>query len=155
MNDKSFIETTIANYSMAMETRDHFKNGASLKSQTSRRNLMKKSFAIVLVAIVIFAMEACSSNSSQSISINNNLLGAWEGENSFLLFFDNGTHYNSRYSYSAKYSIHENYLMITNGNYQGSESSSLYTFDVSGDTLTLLEYGYSEERKVTFKKAKK
>jgi hypothetical protein len=28
----------IANYSGAMETRDHFKNGASLKSQTSRSN---------------------------------------------------------------------------------------------------------------------
>ena len=146
-----------------METGDHFKNKASLKSQTSRINLMKKIFAIALVMIVILLMESCSSNSSnslqsqsQTISINNNLIGAWEGEyNSFLFFFDNGTYYGNRFKGSGRYSIHENFIMLTTVDYNGGESSSLYTFSVSGDTLILLEYGYSEERKVTFKKVKK
>jgi len=35
------IEKAVANQSEAMETRDHFKNGACLKSQTSRRNILK------------------------------------------------------------------------------------------------------------------
>ena len=160
MTDKSLIEAAVANLSGAMETRDHFRNGASLKSQTSRINLMKKIFAIALVMIVILPMESCSSNSSQSqsqpISINNNLFGAWEGEyNNFLFFFDNGTYYGRRFESSGKYSIHENFIMLTSVGHQGSESSSLYTFSVSGDTLTLLQYGNSEERKVTFKKVKK
>jgi len=34
------IETAVANRSGAMETRDHFKNGASSKSQMSRENLI-------------------------------------------------------------------------------------------------------------------
>ena len=161
MTDKSLIKASVANFSDVMETRDHFKNGASLKSQTSRINLMKKIITIALVIFVILSMESCSSNSSQAqaqsqpISINNNLFGAWEGEYGFLFFFDNGTYYGSGFRESGKYSIYENYIMLTYIGYQGSESSYLYTFSVSGDTLTLLEYGASEDRKVTFKKVKK
>ena len=147
-------------YYSVVKAENQVKNGASLKSQTSRINLMKKIFAIVLVMIVILSMKSCSSNSSQSqsqpISINNNLFGAWEGEyNSFLFFFDNGTYYGRGLESSGRYSIHENFIMLTSVGYNGGESSSLYTFSVSGDTLTLLLYGNSEERKITFKKVKK
>ena len=54
------IETAVANQSEAMETRDHFKNGASSKSQMSRRNFHL--FFTVLVAIM-FSMVACGGGS--------------------------------------------------------------------------------------------
>ena len=36
------IETAVANYCGAMESRDHFKNGANLKSQMNRDNMIKR-----------------------------------------------------------------------------------------------------------------
>ena len=51
-----------------METRDHFKNGASLKSQTSKGNKMKKAF-FLLVALISFGM---SVNAQQTVIIQQN-----------------------------------------------------------------------------------
>ena len=135
-----------------MEAETISKNGASLKSHTSKRNLMKKIFALAIVMLVIFPITACSSNSSQtqSITINKNLIGVWEGEiygrKSGLVFFDNGTYYNGN-NYGVNYSIYENIIML---------DGSLYTFSISGDTLTLVRYGYedNERNRQTFKKVK-
>ena len=67
MTDKNLIGATVANFSGEMETRDHFKNGASLKSQTSRiyRNVsisMKKLFVAALVSAFMSGFASCSKN---------------------------------------------------------------------------------------------
>jgi len=47
---RKLIETTVANCSEAMETRDHFKNGAQLKSHTNRVNL------VIFVCLLFFCI---------------------------------------------------------------------------------------------------
>jgi len=147
----------------AMEADTISKHGAILKSHTSRRNLMKKIFAIAFAMLVMFPMTACSSNSSQSQSINNNLIGVWEGKDwsgfdAVFVFFANGAYGQYRQrdrTYGGKYSTYSNLLMLTEVGNQGSESNSLFTFNISGNTLTLIRYGdSSEESKVSFKKVK-
>ena len=60
------IETAIANRSEAMEFRDHFKNGASSKSQMSRGNFFL--IIISLMTIIMFSMVACGGSGSRSSS---------------------------------------------------------------------------------------
>ena len=43
------IETAVANQSESMESRDHFKNGASLKSHTSRGNIIHSITALIFL----------------------------------------------------------------------------------------------------------
>ena len=155
-----------ANHGGAMEAETISKNAASLKSHTSKRNLMKKIFALAIVMLVIFPITACSSNSSnssqtqaQSITINKNLIGVWEeADGRTLVFFDNGTYYAGANIYNiidyggGNYSIYENIIMLT----RNSGGSSLCTFSISGDTLTLLQYGSedNENNRRIFKKVK-
>ena len=57
------MKTKVSKSSRAMESRDHFKNGASLKSQMSKVNILRKSrfalltTAIILSVTVVFAQE--------------------------------------------------------------------------------------------------
>ena len=48
------IEAAVANHSGAMESRNHFKNGASLKSLTIRANVLRKAFFALLTTIITF-----------------------------------------------------------------------------------------------------
>ena len=52
-NSNLTIGTAVANQSGAIESRYHFKNGASLKSRMSRRNLLKN--AILFFIVICFA----------------------------------------------------------------------------------------------------
>ena len=49
------INEVAANQSSAMDARDHFKNGADLKSQTSRGNFLRKSCFALLAAGIVFS----------------------------------------------------------------------------------------------------
>jgi len=57
------IETAIANRSEAMETRDHFNNGASSKSLTSRCNL----FMIVCAVLVCLIVVGCDTKTKKGV----------------------------------------------------------------------------------------
>jgi len=72
------IETAVINRSEAMEAGDHFKNGASSKSQMSRRNF--GFFYLILTATVIMFFAACNkdevnSNSDSYVIIEENTAG--------------------------------------------------------------------------------
>ena len=71
------IETAVANCSEAifssakpMESGDHFKNGASSKSQMSRGNFLRKACFVLLAACVIFS--GCSNESDNDGKDDNN-----------------------------------------------------------------------------------
>jgi len=139
-----------------MEPETISKNGASPKSQTIRRNQVNMIFAIALVLLFMLLITVCSSNSSQSISVNKNLIGVWEGDRISIVFFDNGTYYgrfDTQENFNGgRYSIYDNVIMLTRNISGGYESSHRYTFSISGNTLTLIEYEKTSE--VTFKKVK-
>jgi len=72
------FKTAVVNQSEAMEFRNHLKNGASPKSQTSRRNQlsvkMNSIFSAILI-VAVFLFSGCASIVSKSIyplSINSN-----------------------------------------------------------------------------------
>ena len=53
------VNEAAANDSRAMETRDHFKNGASPKSLTSRRNFKLFKYALLLIASLMICSISC------------------------------------------------------------------------------------------------
>jgi hypothetical protein len=70
-----FVEGgAVANESGAMETRDHLKNGASSKSQQSRRNILRKAcLGLVAAGVVVslgIGLSACSNAYAQGGKIN-------------------------------------------------------------------------------------
>jgi hypothetical protein len=64
----------------AMETGDHFKNGASPKSQTSRGNFLSWGLALLLCVCAVFS--SCSKDDDESGNDNHFLVGKWEAINS-------------------------------------------------------------------------
>jgi len=56
MKSKIAIGAAVANHSEAMETRDHFKNGASPKSQTSRGNIEKNGRKTLLIFLLMIGL---------------------------------------------------------------------------------------------------
>ena len=148
-----------------MESETISKNEASPKSHTIRRNPVIILFATAFVLLAIFTIATCSSSpsssasSSQSVTVNKNLIGLWEGEqynqNFGFVFFDNGTFCGGRYGRGVgKYSIYDNLLMMSRVGRDG-EYHDLYTYNISGNTLTLSAYGdTSEQSKITLKKVK-
>jgi len=60
------IETVVANYSDAMKSRDHFKNGASSKSHTIRGNFLK---IISMMFVLPFLLVSCGKNEMDDNSV--------------------------------------------------------------------------------------
>ena len=124
---------------------------------------MKRVISLVAVAVMlgVFSLNSCTSGYAQPTStgtINKNLIGVWKwsegGSSPFnhIVFFDNGAYLGGS-SEAGRYSIYNDVLMTSrNGN--AGEYGSLYTFSISGGTLTLIGYGDSEGNKATFKKVK-
>ena len=123
--------------------------------------LCKGLFVLVTAAMFgMFLFNSCMSGNAQPASagtINNNLIGVWEksGGNNYIsferfVFFDNGTYLGGS---PGRYSIYNDVLMTVNVG-RDSEYANLYTFSISGGTLTLLRYGSPEEQKTTYKKVK-
>jgi len=129
--------------------------------------LKRKAFVLVTAAMFgMFLINSCMSGNAQPAqtgTINRNLIGVWQREGNYtgnnlptshFAFFDNGTFFGYGSSgYAGKYSIYNDILML-NENSNSSQYGSLFTFSISGGTLTLLPYGASEENKTTFKKVK-
>ena len=161
----------------AMETRNHLKNGASLKSLTSKRNNVTIIKTITLALFIMFSTTACASGNSS----NSRLIGVWEleqgqgqgsnldfllrgsGGYNFLVFFDDGVFcaHIEREGRSpdtpivGNYSINDGILLLNfhNRQYGGTHRGhSLARFEVSGNTLTLTSFcGRSS---VTLKRAR-
>jgi len=62
------IETAVANRSEAMDARDHFKNGASSKSHTSRGSFL---LVFTVLLMVTFSIVACGGGGSKGSKIPN------------------------------------------------------------------------------------
>ncbi|MCL1821628.1 MAG: hypothetical protein FWG22_02270 [Prolixibacteraceae bacterium] len=75
------IETAVANQSGAMEARDHFKNGASLKSQMSRRNKylkkldITKSFTMILSVALCITLFSCNVSAQTNVQYYKGIVG--------------------------------------------------------------------------------
>jgi len=164
LNMKTFFFKT-NNQRSVMESETISKNEASPKSHTIRKNPVIILFATAFVLLAIFTIATCSSSPSsttQSVTVNKNLIGVWEVERNSqkasYVFFDNGTLCEKPQGYSSwyprKYSTYENILMSTSVGRDG-EDCRLYTFNISGNTLTLSAYGdTSDQSKITLKKVK-
>jgi len=75
-----------SSFSNVMETRDHSKNGASLKSHTSKRNILKI-FSILAVSVLLFS---CSKEDNDKNDFNNLPIGFIEPTNNYDLFRSTG-----------------------------------------------------------------
>ena len=76
MTNKSFIGTSVANCSEAMETRDHLKNGASLKSQANKVNIFMFVLTLFVVVSLGIGLSACDNANAQGS--NSNASVRWE-----------------------------------------------------------------------------
>jgi hypothetical protein len=67
MNQQNAKIKTTANYGSAMESGDHFKNGASQKSQKSRGNILMRSFAVISILLLSNCVTIAYSQNCESL----------------------------------------------------------------------------------------
>ena len=162
----------VANCGGAVEA-DTISNGRSLKSQMSKRKILRNLCVVLLAAgIISISINACSDVSDRgdtsAFSSNNKLIGVWEerdedlvgGESGSFIFFDNGTFCLGNKVYTpiaGNYSIYDDNLLLTynNSRYNYNQGQKLYNFKIDGDMLTLSwTTSYGQNRSVTIKKVR-
>jgi hypothetical protein len=117
----------------AMETGNHSKNGASPKSQTSRRNILSWGIPLLLSVCAVFS--SCSKDDDESGNDNHLLIGKWEAVNEDILK-DDGS-WELDYTYEPEEYIwlfDETHLLIQNEDWT-SEAS--YSYHASKKELTI------------------
>ena len=138
-------KSAVANQGGAMEARDHFKNGARSKSQTSRGNLMQ--IIALLMYIIPFLLVSCGKNEmSSDTDIHDYRIGDVLYAKGILL--KRVYHYsdNTRSLYSEyKYDESDRISRIDYAN-----SFHVYLYNVKGELETISTYHESESSPVLF-----
>ena len=120
------------NLKSVMETRDHSKNGASLKSQMSKEKLcvMRK---FVTLFLIIFLLGACTTKTINSSSISQTIWGSFDVD----VVIPTGT-------IISFVSDKDCYIYLLGGG--GSPHEIRYTYQIDNDKIILTsETGFKQE----------